>query len=243
MHMDGAAAKHHCGVAARNETEAAIVSRRSIRGFRPDPVPRETIEHLLDVAARAPSGTNMQPWRVIAMAGDELRGFCDGVVAAYEAGSELEYEPGYAYYPSPLFEPYLTRRREIGWGLYGLLGIGRGEREKARAHVLNNLRMFGAPVGLICTLERALKIGSWLDYGMFLQNICVGARAAGLDTCPMAIFAEFPATVRGLLDIPETELVVCGMAIGTEDIAAPANALRTSRVPSAEFTRFRGFPG
>ena len=231
-------------VAPRNETEAAIVSRRSVRGFLPTPVPRETVEHLLDVAARAPSGTNMQPWRAIALAGADLRAFCDGVAAAYLSEAEhdqAERAKDWQYYPSPLFEPYLARRREIGWGLYGLLGIGRGEREKAQAHVVRNLHYFGAPVGLICVIDRSLMIGSWIDYGMFLQNICIAARAAGLDTCPMAVFAEFPATIRGLLGLPESDLIVCGMAIGHEDTSAPANALRTARVPAAEFTEFRGF--
>ena len=226
------------GTAARNATEAAILSRRSIRGFLPEAVPRETVEHLLEVAARAPSGTNMQPWRVIALAGEELGRFCEGVAAAYLAGAEGGKRENH---PARLPEPYLSRRREIGWGLYKLLGIGRGERDKARAHVVNNLHFFGAPVGLVCLIDRALGIGSWLDYGMFLQNIAIAARAAGLDTCAMGLFGEFPATIRGLLDLPESDAVVCGMALGREDRDAPANTLRTTRVPAAEFARFRGF--
>ncbi len=227
------------GIAPRNDTETAILSRRSIRGFLPDPVPRETVEHLLDVAARAPSGTNMQPWRVIALAGAELRRFCDGVAEAYTSGAEHASE--WPYYPSPLAEPYLSRRREIGWALYGLLGIGRGERDKARAHVVNNLHFFGAPVGLVCLIDRDLKIGSWLDYGMFLENIATAARASGLDTCAMAVFADYPNTIRGLLGLPDSDMIVCGMAIGREDRDAPANALRTTRVPATGFARFRGF--
>jgi nitroreductase len=227
------------GAAPANPVEAAIVSRRSIRGFLPDPVGRETVAHLLDVAARAPSGTNMQPWRVVALAGDELRRFCDGVADAYLSGAEDGIE--WPYYPSPMGEPYRARQRDIGWGLYGLLGIARGERDKARAHVAENLHFFGAPVGLVCLVDRELKIGSWLDYGMFLQNIAVAARAAGLDSCPMAVFAEFPRTIRGLLGLPDSDMIVCGMAIGREDVAAPANALRTGRVPAGEFTEFRGF--
>jgi nitroreductase len=227
------------GVVPRNETETAMLSRRSIRGFLPDMVPRETIEHLLDVAGRAPSGTNLQPWRVIALAGEELRRFCDGVAAAYTSGAEYGSEVQYT--PTPLAEPYLSRRREIGWALYGLLGIGRGEHDKARAYVARNLHFFGAPVGLVCLIERDLMIGSWLDYGMFLQNIGVAARASGLDTCTMAIFANFPNTIRGLLDLPHSDMIVCGMAIGTEDHDTPANKLRTTRVPATEFARFRGF--
>jgi nitroreductase len=222
-----------------NETETAILSRRSVRGFCPDPVPREAVERLLDVAARAPSGTNMQPWRVVALAGDALQRFTATVAEAYVSGAESAGE--WDYYPKPMPEPYLARRRELGWELYRLLGIARGERDKARAHVVNNLHFFGAPVGLICVIDRALKIGSWLDYGMFLENIALAARAAGLDTCMMAVFADFPNTIRQALALPETDIVVCGVALGHEDRAAPANALRTPRVAAADFASFRGF--
>lgn len=224
---------------AANAAEAAILSRRAIRGFLPEPVDRATVEHLLDVAARAPSGTNMQPWRVIALAGAALEAFRAGMVAAYEAGSGgARARP---YYPEPLFEPYLGRRRKVGWDLYGLLGIARGETAKMRAHVARNLRFFEAPVGLICLIDRRMQIGSWIDYGMFLQSLAIAARARGLDSCHMAVFAEFPDAVRALLGVgPELE-VVCGMAIGREDRAAAANALRTTREKAAAFSEFRGF--
>ncbi len=224
---------------ADNEAEEAILSRRSIRGFLPEPVPRELVEHLLDVAARAPSGTNMQPWRVVALAGEALAAFTEGLVAAWNAHEPDG--PENSYYPSPLFEPFIGRRRKIGWDLYGLLGIGRGDREKARAHIERNLRFFGAPVGLILLADRRLEIGSWLDLGMFLQNISIAARARGLDTCPMAIFAEHPRAIRRLLGVSEQDSIVCGMAIGREDAGAPANALRTEREKAAAFTEFRGF--
>ncbi|MDE2335141.1 MAG: nitroreductase [Rhodospirillales bacterium] len=228
-------------VAAENQTEAAILSRRSIRGFLPTPIPRATVEHLLDVAARAPSGTNMQPWRVLALAGAPLASFTSGLVTAARSGETDG--PESAYYPAPLFEPYVSRRRKIGWDLYGLLGIGigRGERDKARAHVEHSLRFFGAPVGLLLLAERRLAIGSWLDLGMFLQTLAVAARARGLDTCPMAVFAEHPRAIRRLLGVAEQDQIICGMAIGYEDAASPANALRTDRVPAASFSEFRGF--
>jgi nitroreductase len=223
-----------------NETEAAILSRRSVRGYLPTPVSREVIEHLLNVAARAPSGTNMQPWRVVALAGAPLAAFCAGVAAAYLAGTENDgIERG--YYPKPLHEPYLARRRKIGWDLYGHLGIARGEKDKMRAHVVRNLHYFGAPVGLICTIDARLLIGSWIDYGMFLGNIATAARGRGLDSCHMAVFAEFPRTVRRLLGLDENDAVVCGMAIGHADPDAPANRLVTEREPAAAFSEFRGF--
>ena len=208
-------------VAAENETEAAILSRRAVRGFLPTPVDHASVEHLLNVAARAPSGTNMQPWRVVALAG----------------GKEAR---DYQYYPDPFFEPYLSRRRKVGWDLYGHLGIGKGESAKMRDQVAQNLRFFDAPVGLVCLIDRRLQIGSWIDYGMFLQNIAVAARARGLDTCHMAVFAQFAGTIRRLLGLPENDVVVCGVALGHEDPAWPANRLRTERVPAAGFTEFRG---
>jgi nitroreductase len=227
-------------IPAANVTETIILGRRSVRGYRSDPVPRETVAHLLDVAARAPSGTNMQPWRVIALAGEELRAFTEGVCAAFASGEEGEGIET-AYYPTPLHEPYLARRRKIGWDLYGHLGIARGEKEKMTSHLVRNLQFFSAPVGLICTIDKRLLIGSWLDYGMFLQNFITAAGARGLGTCAMAVFAEFPRTIRRLLDVDESESVVCGMALGIEDAEAPANALRTERVAADAFTDFRGF--
>ncbi len=224
---------------AENSVEEAMLGRRSVRGYLPTPIPRETVEHLLDVAARAPSGTNMQPWRVIALAGDELTRYTDGLVAAFTSDAAEGVER--PYYPSPLVEPYLSRRRKIGWDLYGLLGIARGEKDKMAAHLIRNLRYFGAPVGLICTIPRTLEIGSWIDYGMFLQNLSIAARARGLETCAMAVFAEYPNASRALLDLSPDDEIVCGVAIGHEDTAAPANALRTERVRAREFTAFRGF--
>ena len=227
-------------IEAANATEAALLSRRSVRGYRPDPVARDVVEHLLDVAARAPSGTNMQPWNVIALSGDALETFRQGMVDTFLTdvepdGIELPY------YPSPVFEPYLSRRRKIGWDLYGLLGIARGETDKMRAHMVRNLRFFDAPVGLIVTLDARLELGSWVDCGMFLQAFATAARGRGLDTCAMAVFAEFPVAVRRLLGIDPGMRILCGMALGQEDCTAAANALRTDRVPAAAFSQFRGW--
>jgi nitroreductase len=219
--------------------DAAIASRRSLRAFLPTPIPRATIERLLDVAARAPSGTNMQPWRGHVLAGEPLRRFCDIVEAAFLAGKPDERD--YRYYPEPFFEPYLSRRREVGWALYGLLGIGRGEAEKMRAQHARNFRFFGAPVGIIFTIDRRLEIGSWLDYGMFLQNVMVAARGIGLDTCPQAAFAGLPNAVRAALDLPHQDVVVCGMAIGHADPDAVENTLQTTRVLARDFSTFAGF--
>jgi nitroreductase len=227
-------------LAPANEAEAAILSRRAVRGFLPTPIDRATVEHILDVAARAPSGTNMQPWRAIALAGEKLDSFRNALAEDFLAGRATTARD-YRYYPDPFFEPYQSRRRKVGWDLYGHLGIARGEADKMKAQVAHNLRFFGAPVGLVCLVDRKLEIGSWLDYGMFLQNIAVAARGRGLDTCHMAVFAQFGATIPRLLDIPESDMIVCGVALGYEDPEAPANRLRTERVAAGAFTDFRGF--
>ncbi len=218
---------------------AAIAGRRSIRAFRPDPVPQADVERLLDIAARAPSGTNMQPWRGYAVTGEPMRALSAALVAEHMAGRHGESE--YRYYPEAFFEPYLSRRRKVGWDLYGLLGIARGESEKMRAQHARNFTFFGAPVGIIFTIDRRLEIGSWLDYGMFLGNVTVAARGMGLDTCPQAAFASHHRVIRAHLPIPEEEVVVCGMALGRADPEAPENTLVTERVPAREFCRFLGW--
>jgi nitroreductase len=217
----------------------AIASRRSIRAFRPDPVPRADVERLLDLAARAPSGTNMQPWRGYAMTGEPLRLLSAALVAEHMEGRHGESE--YRYYPEAFPEPYLSRRRKVGWDLYGLLGIQRGENAKMRAQHARNFEFFGAPVGIIFTIDRRLEIGSWLDYGMFLGNVTVAARGMGLDTCPQAAFASHHKTIRAHLPIPDSEVVVCGMALGRADPAAVVNTLVTERAPARDFCHFLGW--
>ncbi|HET6184181.1 MAG TPA: nitroreductase [Acetobacteraceae bacterium] len=222
------------------ETDHAITSRRSVRRFLPTPVPRAMVENILDVAARAPSGTNMQPWRARVLTGEPKRLLCEAVHAVFMAG-----EPGhtqeYPYYPDEFFEPYLSRRRAVGWGLYGLLGIKRGETEKMKAQHGRNYLFFDAPVGMIFTIDRRLALGSWLDYGMFLQNVMVAARARGLDTCPQVAWTHYHKVIRRVLELEPEEAIVCGMALGYADQDAPENALVTDRAKAAEFAAFSGF--
>ncbi len=227
------------GIAATNPVEAAIASRRSIRAFLPTPVPRETVEHILDIAARAPSGTNMQPWRAYALTGAAKRALSEALVAEHMAGTPVEGE--YKYYPDTFFEPFLSRRRKVGWDLYGLLGIAKGEGDKMKRQHARNFEFFGAPVGLMFTIDRRLEIGSWLDYGMFLENVMVAARGMGLDTCPQAAFAHHHRTIRAHVPIPEQEVVVCGMALGHADPDAAENTLVTERAPAREFCAFLGW--
>ena len=220
--------------------DRAIVSRRSIRRFLPTPVPRATVEEILNVSARAPSGTNMQPWRGYALAGAEKDGLCAAVQAAFDAGGKGHTQE-VCYYPDAFFEPYLSRRRAVGWGLYGKLGIARGDDAKMKAQHRRNFQFFDAPVGMMFTIHRDLATGSWLDYGMFLENIMTAARARGLDTCAQAAWSHYHLAIRPVLGLAPEEVVVCGMALGYADPDAPENALVTDRMPAADFVRFAGF--
>ncbi|MSP04214.1 MAG: nitroreductase [Acetobacteraceae bacterium] len=222
--------------------DAAITTRRSVRAFLPTKVARATVEEILDVAARAPSGTNMQPWRVHAMAGGALKAFCDRVEGDFLAGG-VGQQREYKYYPDEFFEPYLSRRRQVGFAMYDLLDIRRGETEKMKLQHARNFRFFDAPVGIICTIEKRLNVGSWLDYGFFLGNICAAARGRGLDTIPQAAFASLPDSVRAALGLTEQTGIVCGVAIGYADRDATVNQLCTPRAPASEFTHFTGFTG
>jgi len=215
--------------------EQAIASRRSVRAYLDRAVPRATIEHILRIAAQAPSGSNIQPWRVYVLAGAALARLSGAMRDAFLAGEPHERE--YKYY-TDAFEPYLARQRACGWGLYGMLGIARGDREKSRAYRATNYEFFGAPVGMVFTIDRRLERGSWLDYGMFLQSIMVAARGLGLDTCPEATIAEFHPIIRAELAVPDNEMVVCGIALGYADQGALINRFRTAREPVEAFATF-----
>ena len=219
----------------------ALATRRSVRGFLATPVPRATIEAILALAARSPSGTNSQPWKVYVCSGTVRAALTDELLAAHATQDGTHVEE-YAYYPRHWREPYLARRRKLGWDLYGLLGIAKGDREAtARQHARNYI-FFGAPVGLFFTLDRDLERGSWLDCGMFIQAVMIAARAFDLHTCPQAAFTPYHRIVRRHLGIPDSEVLLCGMALGKIDPDAPANALATVREPVAAFTRFVGDP-
>jgi nitroreductase len=218
------------------DVAAAIVSRRSVRAYLDRPVARATIEDILRIAAQAPSGSNIQPWRVRVLAGaalDRLRG---AMRDAFLAGAPHERE--YKYYTDPVFEPFLARQRACGWGLYGTLGIGRGERDKSRAYGTTNYEFIGAPVGMVFTIDRRLELGSWLDYGMFLQSIRGAARGFGLHTCPEASIAEFHGIIRAQLAVPDGEMVICGIALGYADPEATINGFRTAREKVSAFATF-----
>ncbi|HEY9238167.1 MAG TPA: nitroreductase [Burkholderiaceae bacterium] len=219
--------------------DTAITTRRSLRAFLPTPVPRETIEAILEVAARSPSGTNTQPWKVYVLTGQAKEELSRKVAAAYDDPEErARHSEEYAYYPTEWKSPFIDRRRKVGWDLYGLLDIAKTDKARMHAQHRRNYEFFDAPVGLIFTIDRVMRQGSWLDYGMFLQSVMVAARARGLDTCPQAAFTQFHRIITEHLGAPENEQVVCGMSLGWADPAAIENTLVTEREPVGGFARF-----
>ena len=231
-------------VADAASVDAAITSRFSCRAFlRERAVPRADVEHILDVAARAPSGTNTQPWKVYVLQGAARDSLVQKVCAAHDAvyadpALAEEYREEYDYYPTKWVSPFIDRRRENGWGLYGLLGIAKGEKDKMHAQHQRNFRFFDAPVGLMFTMDRVLGRGSLMDYGMFLENIMVAARARGLHTCPQAAWNGFAKIILPHVGAGDNEMLVCGMSLGYADLDAKVNTFHTPREPASAFTRW-----
>lgn len=219
--------------------DEVIASRRSIRAFLPTPVAQDDIEAILQVASRAPSGSNTQPWKVYVLTGDTRQRLTREILNAYADPSHAEqHQEEYAYYPRQWVSPYVERRRKIGWDLYALLGLTRENKAGMQAQHGRNYAFFDAPVGLIFTIDRVMEQGSWLDYGMFLQSVMIAARARGLDTCPQAAFTQFHRVIASVLQLPDSEQVVCGMALGFADTSKIENTLQTERAPLTEFARF-----
>lgn len=214
----------------------AVVTRRSLRAFTDQSVDEQVIRKILTTASRAPSGTNMQPWRVRVLTGDSLNNVSRAVLKAYDADEPYDAEE--PYYPDKFFEPYLSRRRKVGWDLYSLLDIQKGDKEKMKAQHRRNFEFFSAPVGAVFTIHRDLNTGSWLDYGMFLQNVMLLAREAGLHTCPQAAFCGYHRAIRSALPLTDEEVVVCGMSIGYADFSSIENTLETERAEVSEFVEF-----
>jgi len=215
----------------------ALYQRKSIRAFRPEPVSRELIERLLMAAARAPSGTNIQPWRVRVLTGAARQRLSDAVLLSRARYPGVEHW-SYPYYPAKWQEPYLGRRRKIGWDMYGLLGIQRTEPERMLAQQNRNFTFFDAPVGLVFTIDTLLEQGSWLDYGMFLQSLTLAAEAEGLGTCLQACWVAHADVVSSALSLPPDEQLVCAMALGFPDLDATVNRLSTERASLNEFVTF-----
>ncbi|MEY4419458.1 MAG: hypothetical protein RLZZ498_54 [Pseudomonadota bacterium] len=221
----------------------AITSRMSARAFTQQAVSRELITEILQVASRAPSGTNTQPWKVYVLQGASRDSLVDKVCAAHEAmraNPEVakQYTEQYDYYPAQWVSPYIDRRRENGWSLYGLLGIGKGDKDRMHEQQQRNFKFFDAPVGLMFTIDPVMGRGSLFDYGMFVQNIMLAARARGLHTCPQAAWNGFHSIILPHIGAGEGEMMVCGMSLGYADESDKVNTLVTPRVPVAEFTHW-----
>lgn len=221
--------------------EEAIRHRYSCRAYLPTPVPAKEVEEILALAARAPSGTNIQPWKVWVLTGESKQRLSDKILAAFNDPEEAAtHADCYPYYPKRWVSPYIDRRRAVGFALYKLLGIEKGDSARMHEQHGRNYKFFDAPVGLIFTIDTLMEQGSYLDYGMFLQNVMLVAKSRGLDTCPQAAFLQFHRIIREELGLPDSETVVCGMALGYADPEATENSLRTERAPTSEWVQFKG---
>ena len=220
------------------DVSEAVARRTSVRAFKPDPVPETLVRELLEKAARAPSGGNLQPWKVYVLAGEPLADLKRAGLAAAMARTET---PAYAIYPPDLWEPLKGRRFQVGEDMYGILSIPREDRAARIAWFGNNIQLFGAAVGLFFTLDRRCGPPQWSDVGMMMQTLMLLAVEAGLATCPQEFWATLPETVRAATGYPDEEILFSGMALGWPDENAPINTLRTRREPVDVFAEFRGF--
>lgn len=216
----------------------AIATRKTIRAFKPDPVSRATVEAILTLAARAPSGGNLQPWKVYALLG-EARDELVRRVAKVRETKMMGGKPEYDIYPPELPEPYKSRRFRIGEAMYATMGIPRDDKAARLEFFSGNWEFFGAPVGLVITMDRIMQQGQWADLGMFLENVMLLAREHGLHTCPQEAWALFHTTIRDYLEVPQNEMIFCGMGIGYADDAAAVNGLESERAPLAEWAVVR----
>jgi nitroreductase len=227
--------------ATRLTADEALRTRRSVRAFLPAPVARSEVEELLRLASRSASGSNIQPWKVHVFSGALKQRITSSILEAIDRGPRGQYKREWNYYPVNWREPYIGRRRKIGWDMYSLLGIPKGDFEGTEKQRRQNYEFFGAPVGMMFTLEEDLEIGSWLDLGIFLGSLMVAARGRGLDTCPQAAFADFHSIIRPILGIPDNQIIICGMALGHADADAVINRLQTDRAPLSDYASFDGF--
>jgi nitroreductase len=220
----------------------AVASRRSIRAFTSKPVPEEVVRRVVERAARAPSGGNVQPWRIYVAAGEALERIKGSVRQSIAAGRISDTDE-YRIYPENLWEPHRTERFDLGEELYRLLGIPREDKRGRVLQFARNYEMFGAPVGLFCYIDRRMGPPQWSDLGMYLQTLMLLFQEEGVDTCAQEAWSTFAGAVGGVLQPPPEVLLFCGMAIGYADGAAAVNQLHSRRLPLAGFAEFRGFPG
>ena len=223
--------------------DSVITARHSVRAFLDTPVDTQSIKDILTVASRAPSGTNTQPWKVYVVTGDTRAQLIDNIFAAKQAIADDpsladKFQETYPYYPTEWISPFIDRRRENGWGLYGLLGIQKGDKEKMAAQQDRNFKLFDAPVGLFFTVNKVMGTGSKMDIAMMIQNVMIAAKARGLDTCPQAAFNHFHPVVLETIGAGDDEELVCTVALGYADESDIVNTFITPRVPVDEFAVF-----
>lgn len=220
----------------------ALETRKTCRSFLDKPVPKEMLEEILTTAMRAPSGGNLQPWRIYALTGDVRTKIIDTVkerMPENPMGEGAEYE----IYPPNLTEPYKSRRRQVGESMYNVLGIPREDKMARLVWFARNFEFFECPTALVFTVDRQMQEGQWSDVGMFMQSICLLAREYGLHTAAQEAWAVWTKTLVKILDIPDNEMVFCSLAIGWEDTSHPISAFRTDRAPLEEVVSFHGFEG
>lgn len=218
------------------DINTAISQRHACRAFLDTPISHEMINRILDVARWAPSGVNTQPWKVAVVRGQHKLAITEALIAVRERGQEPN--PDYQYYPGHWWEPYKNRRKTCGLALYGALEIRREDTEKQKQAWYNNYRFFGAPVGLFIFIDRELSQGSWLDLGMFIQNIMLAAIGEGLATCPQAALADYPDIIREHLHWSNDDKLACGISLGYADDNSPVNQYRLEREPVDSFTHY-----
>lgn len=214
-------------------------SRRAVRAYKPDPVPRQMVQDILQEAASAPSGANIQPWRVYALTGEPMKALGDALAAVWQSGKA----PPPAYLPDPLPAVFKTRMQDFGARYYASLGIDRNDAPARSRQTERNFSFFGASVGLIFSIDRRLKPHSWLDLGLFVQSVMIAAKARGIDTCPQVSFAPFHELIASHLEMPPEELTVCGMSMGFGDPHEKVNQTRMPRERVQDFARMVGFDG
>jgi nitroreductase len=218
----------------------AVRSRKSVRAFLDRPVPQALLREVLSLAARSPSGGNVQPWRIDVLVDAPLAAFKTRI----EERMRTDFSPDpseYPIYPAKLGEPYRSSRFKVGEAMYALIGIGRDDKIGRVRWLQNNYRFFGAPVGLFCTVDRSMGAAQWSDLGMYLQTLMLLLRERGVDSCPQEAWSVYHRTVREFLQTPTERMLFCGMAIGYADPAAAVNRLQTEREPLEQFTRLWGF--
>ncbi len=219
----------------------AIMSRRSVRKFLPTPVPMDSLRRILEAAGRAPSGHNIQPWHVYAVTGAVKDDITADILTAIAEEPAEAHQPEFDYYPIEWHEPYDSRRKTLGFALYSTLGIERGDKAARAAQMNRNFMFFDAPVGLFVTLDRRLATGSYMDIGMFIENILIAARGEGLHSCGQAAFNWYHKVIGQHLPMRPEEQIACGISLGYEDPEAPENKLRADKLPLDDYATFLGF--